>query len=157
MGISVPIPSNRPRHGYITRDLNQNNGFFTEQKAYYVTSGSLNSVVGGTTGSVSLHFDAYGLRLTRFEVFHSGSAPIFDISLENSTPNTGSFYDARNIIVDYLGVNGSTDFVNGIDQVEDLLTTTDMSGNIYLKFKPYGSGNNWFNYLMFLEAIFIYT
>ncbi|MDP3763690.1 MAG: hypothetical protein Q8Q92_03515 [bacterium] len=107
-------------------------------------------------------FDAYGLRLTRIEVFHSGNSTEFDISLENSTPNTGESYDPRNVFVDYLGIAGSVDYTSGIDQVESLLGLTDPFGKLYLKVKPsagdggFLTGSNSFKYLTFFEVIAIY-
>lgn len=151
----VEIPTNRPRHGVVVRNNMQNNGLFIPNPAVFVSSGSLD-VVGSATGSVTLRFDAYGLRLRRFEIFHSGAASSFDVSIESASPNTGSFFDPRDIVVEYDGIQGSNNYTGGLDQIEDLVAMTDLHGSLYLKVKPNGSGNNSFLYKMFLEAVYIY-
>ena len=93
-------PPRGPVHGFVDRNRTQYNGFFTPNEAYYAFSGTISNILGNTTGSAELTFDAYGLRLTRMEMFHSGNSTAFDVSLENSTPNTGASYDPRNVVVD---------------------------------------------------------
>lgn len=153
---NVPVPDNRPRHGVLTRCRPQFNGHFVSNSAFFVHSGSISDVSGSLTGSTPLNFDAYGLILKRIEVFHSGAANYFDISLESATPNTGSAFDPRDIVVEYPGVAGSDNFTCGIDQIEDMFALVDLSGNLYLKVKPHGSGLNDFKYLMFFEAAYVY-
>ena len=132
-----------------------------EHRGYFIRSGSFSDIVGSTTGSVGLRFDAISLRLKRIEVFHSGAATFFNVALENSTPNTGSFFDPRDVVVCYDNIPGSDSFNAGIDQIEDFVLLTDATegsvGNIYLKVMPFGAGNNDFKYLLFFEAAFIYV
>ena len=148
-------PFDRPRHGFVDRNYQQYNGFFTNNECYYAVSGSIADIVGGATGSIQLRFDAYGLKLKRFEIFHSGSASGFDVSLD--TVQTGSDYDPRNVMVDYIGIAGSADYTGGMDQVEDLVGITGQSGSLYLKVKPYDTGLNTFKYFAFFEAILVYV
>jgi hypothetical protein len=151
------LPTDRPRHSVIIRDQLQLNGIVINNDAYYIQSGTLSSVVGSNTGSVTLHFDAYGLKLKRFEAFHSGAATTWDCSLETETPNTGAFFDPRNTVVNYNTIAGSDSYTAGVDQIEDIVAVTDVSGNLYIKFKPYGAGNNSFKYLLFFEAAYVYV
>jgi len=149
-----------PKHTVQRRDLLNYDGAINHV-GVFCRSGSISDVSGSMTGSVTLEFDAIALRLRRVEVFHSGSATQFNISVENSYPNTGSFFDPRNIVTCYDNIPGGVDFRDGIDQVEDLLLKTDAisgsEGNLYLKFMPYGSGLNDFKYLLFFEAVFLYV
>ena len=94
-----------------------NNGYFIPKTGYFVVSGSVSSVMGGTTGSVSVNIDSYAIKLKRFEAFHSGSATSFDIVFQNATPNTGSSFDPRKVIVTYKNVAGSPDYTSGVDQI----------------------------------------
>jgi hypothetical protein len=130
----------------------QNNGLIIPNQAVFISSGSL-SVAGPQTGSVSLNFDAYALRLKRFEIFHSGSSVSFDVSLKSSA---GPALDPRDVVVEYDGVKGSDDYSSGLDQIEDLIAKTDASGNLHLNVVTRGSGNNTFLYQMFLEAVYVY-
>jgi len=137
----------------------------------FVRSGSIDQVQGSMTGTLSMSFDARAVRLRRVQVFHSGAAENFDILVENSAPNTGSFNDPRNIVTCCGNVpgwrNGGTDstpnqYDAGIDQIEDIVALTDCSseetaGNLYLKLMPYGTGGNDFVYLLFFEAVFLYA
>jgi hypothetical protein len=149
-----------PKHSRIDRDRYSYLGN-VNHAGVFVRSGSISSVTGGTTGSVSLTFDAIALRVRRVEVFHSGAAGDFNLAIENRTPNTGSAYDPRNVITCYNTIPGSDDWTGGLDQVEDLLAMTDTTpateGDIYIKFMPYGAGSNDFKYLMFFEAAFVYV
>ena len=158
--VKVPIPDKRPKHGVLARENMQMNGQFIPNHAMFVRSGTIAAVTGSTTGSAALRLDAYGLRLRRIEIFHSGAAEYFDVTLESSTPNTGSFFDPRNVILEYAGVagdyGGPGDFSCGIDQVEDFLAIADLSGNLYLKVKPHDTGLNEFIYLAFFEAVSVY-
>jgi len=109
-----------------------------------------------------MNFDTTALRLMRVEVLHSGTGSNFNLHLENSTPNTGSLFDPRSIIACYSGIPGSDDFHGGIDQIEgDMVGITDcatgLEGNLYIKFMPYGSGDNFFKYLFFFEAVVVYN
>jgi len=146
----------RPSHSIVDRNRQNKNGIFIPVETVYVASGSIDNVVGSTTGSVTIQIDTYACRLKRIEVFHSGASPSFDVSLESRTPNTGSNFDPRHIVVEYNGLQGSDDFSQGIDQVEDITALTDIGGNLYVNFKPVGSGNNSFKYLMFFEAVMVY-
>lgn len=150
------IPSSRPKHGFVSRDRLQVNGMFIGNEAYFVHSGTLADIQGGTTGSIALNFDAYGIKLRRFECFHSGAASSFTVTIENATPNTGAFYDPRSVVVEYEAIPGSDNYSAGIDQIENLVAITDPSGSMYVKFKPNGAGNNTFKYLMFCEGIYVY-
>lgn len=146
-----------PRFAIANRDRQQNNGVFIPNSAIYVKSGSLDNILGGSTGSVEMQFDTFGLRLRRAEVFHSGSAASFDVTIENSTPNTGSDYDPRSIVAIYDDLIGSDNFCSGLDKVDDLIALTDTGGKLYLKVRPSGTGLNSFKYLLFFEAVIIYT
>ena len=150
-----------PKHSVADRTRINHNGAHIPNSGLFVRSGTLGPVAGSTTGSIEMNFDATALRLRRVEVFHSGAAASFNISLDNSTPNTGSFYDARSIITCYNEVPGSTNFTSGLDQVEDMYALTDCAagseGNLYLKVMPYGTGDNTFNYLLFFEAAVVYV
>jgi hypothetical protein len=81
--------------------------------------------------------------------------------MENRTPNTGSDFDPRNIVVCYHNIPGSDSYLGGIDQVEDLVMLTDTSpnseGTVYCKFMPFNVGSNDFKYLIFFEAMFVYV
>jgi len=147
----------RPRHSVTERSKNQLNGLFIPNTAIYVSSGSINNVISSTTGSTSIQFDTYAYRIHRVEVFHSGTATTFDVSIESSAPNTGSFFDPRDVIVEYKNLDGSDNYSTGMDQVENLIALTDVSGNLHLKMKPYGLlGNNNFKYLLVLEPLIVY-
>lgn len=149
-----------PKHTKADRSMINFNGLVIPNMGVFVASGSVGPIVGSATGSDSFKFDALAVRLRRVEIFHSGAASAFNIHVENATPNTGSFFDPRNIITCYHDVPGSTDFGGGLDQVEDLIALTDKTsgseGKIYLKFMPHGSGNNHFKYLLFFEAVMLY-
>lgn len=149
-----------PKHDVADRSQINHNGAFIPESGVFIKSGSLDGVTGSTTGSVQFSIGTTAFKLRRVEVFHSGAAANFNLKLENSTPNTGSFYDPRNVVVSYVSVPGSVDFSDGIDQVEDMFGLTDNSsgneGNLYFKFMPYGAGNNSFKYLLFFEATIVY-
>ena len=151
-----------PKHSVYRRDLLNYNGNINNY-GVFVRSGSLDGVVGSTTGSITLQIEAPAVRLKRIEVFHSGAAPDFNIRLEASSPNTGSFFDPRDVLVCYNAVPGSEEFKEdeGLDQIEDLYMLTDSNetseGNIYVKFMPYSTGNNSFKYLLFFEAVILYV
>lgn len=151
-----PLPVLDPRHAYVSGETSQNNGVFVPKTAFYIASGTISGVSGSTTGSVTMNFDTRGFRLLRCEVFHSGAAQSFDVSFESSSPNTGSFYDPRNTIVNYDGIPGSDDFSSGIDQIENIVAVTDSNCGLYMKFKPLGTGDNAFKYMVFLEGAIIY-
>lgn len=129
----------------------------------FIKSGSVNDITGSVTGSVTLNFDAEALKIKRVEVFHSGAATTFTVRLENSVPNTGSFFDPRNVVLEYKDIPGSPSFLDGLDQIEDLFCLTDqtspMVGNLVLKVIPsnLGSELNSFKYLLFCEAAFVYV
>lgn len=148
------------KHKLVDRDKQNQNGLIVPNIGVYVLSGSSNSIEGSTTGSLTFNIDTIAAKLLRIQVYHSGSASNFHLSLDSKLNNSGSNFDPRNIAVLYDGIPGSTDFHGGIDQVEDLVILTDSSsnneGNLYLKLMPYGSGGNVFKYLIFLEAIMIY-
>jgi len=149
------------KHTLARRDIINHNGAFIPNLGVFVRSGSLEGVGGSLTGSVEISFDAVALRLRRVETFHSGAAPNFNLAIENSFPNTGSFFDPRNTVTCYTDIPGSNDFSQGIDQVEDIVAITDKEssscGRLYLKFMPFGSGNNAFKYLLFFEAVVLYV
>lgn len=145
-----------PSKSVVNRQCQNFNGFFIPLESYYVRSGSLSGVAGSSTGSITINLDTFGFKLRRFEVFHSGSSPGFDVSLESRLPNTGSDFDPRKIIAEYRGIKGSVDFTNGVDEVEDLPGLTDASGSLYLNFKPLDAGDNAFKYLLFFEAVGVY-
>lgn len=149
-----------PKHTKADRDMVNFNGLYIPNLGVFVASGSIDGLAGGSTGSAEFKLDALAVRVRRVEVFHSGAATLFNLNLENSTPNTGSFFDPRNLITCYHDVPGSTDFGGGLDQVEDLIALTDKTpgseGKLYLKFMPHGTGNNSFKYLMFFEAVMLY-
>ena len=155
MAIFKSNPQSWQRTAVVNVDTTQNNGFFIPRDAYYVVSGSFN-VIGSQTGSVKLDFDSRGLRLIRFETFNSGAAGLFDVLLETSTPNTGSFFDPRDIVVRYDNVVGSVDFSSGVDQIEDIVCTTDAAGSLYLKIMADGVDGNTFKYHIFFESIYVY-
>jgi hypothetical protein len=149
-----------PKHTLADRSLINHNGAFIPEQGIYTRSGSSGPIAGSTTGSVELSFDAAALKLRRVEVFHSGVATAFNLRIDNATPNSGSDFDPRNIVTCYQEIPGGTTFGDGIDQVEDLYALTDCSsgkeGKLYLKFMPYSTGNNWFKYLLFFEAVVLY-
>ena len=149
-----------PKHTKADRDMSNYNGLIIPNLGVFVASGSIDAVGGSTTGSVEFRFDALAVRLRRIEVFHSGAAPLFDVNLENATPNTGTFYDPTRLITCYREVPGSGDFQGGLDQIEDMIALTDNTpdreGKLYLKFMPHGAGDNSFKYLLFFEAVMIY-
>lgn len=127
----------------------------------FVRSGTIEDVLGSQTGSATLTFDARALKLRRVEIFHSSSnVSNFNVAIENSSPNTGSFFDPRATVVCYNDIPGSKNYDGGLDQIEDMFLTTDSAGgsegNIYIKFMPYGSSGNNFKYLLFFEAVFLY-
>jgi hypothetical protein len=148
-----------PKHTKADRDMVNFNGLIIPNLGAFVVSGSIDTVTGSTTGSDSFKFDALAVRLRRVEVFHSGAASLFNVRLENATPNTGSFFDPRNIITCYNDIPGSIAY-EGLDQIEDMIALTDTSpsteGKIYLKVMPHGSGLNDFKYLLFFEAVMLY-
>lgn len=147
-----------PIFSIATRDRMQNSGVNLPVRSVWVTSGSIDNVVGSTTGSVQINLDSFGFNFSRIEVFHSGAALIFDLSFENKSDNTGTNFDPRNVIADYKNIMGSDNFRSGIDQVESLVGLTDSSGSIYMRLKPYGSvGNNSFKYLIFFEGVVVYV
>lgn len=150
-----------PKHTKADRDMINFNGLIIPNLGVFVASGSIDDISGGQTGSVGFKLDALAVRVRRVEVFHSGAASLFNLNIENATPNTGSFFDPRNLITCYHDVPGSTDFAGGLDQVEDLIALTDKTpgseGKIYLKFMPQGAGNNSFKYLLFFEAVMLYV
>lgn len=154
---AVPVPTGRPAHSVVNKNFSQYNGFSTPLTTVFVATGSLDEIPGGSTGSVGVSFDAYGLKLLRCEVFHSGAAPSFNVNLESAYPNTGSFFDPRNVIIEYDGILGSSDFSSGIDQIENIICLTDPVGQIFIKVKPTGGGNNWFKYMLVFEAVSIYV
>lgn len=150
-----------PKHSLIERNLYSYVGS-VKNHGIFVVSGSLTDVFGGTSGSATIGFDAQALALRRAQVWHSGSAATFSVSIENKTPNTGSAFDPRNIAICYNDIPGSDDFSAGIDQIEDLFLLTDHTsgseGNIYLNVGPsLATGVNAFKYLMFFEATFVYV
>jgi hypothetical protein len=149
------VPAYRPQHGYTNIDNAHNNGFYTPREAYFVVSGTLSDVQSHTTGTISFNLHTYAAKLKRFETFHSGSATSFNISVESSTPNTGSAFDPRHVIVTYNNLQTSNDFSTGVDQVEDLVVLTDQSGSLYVKFIPKGTGLNTFKYLIFFESAYV--
>jgi len=148
------------KHTVAIRDLINHNGVFIPNLAVFVRSGSF-SVDGSMTGSDEFKFDAVAVRLRRVETFHSGTAPNFNLAIENSTPNTGSFFDPRSTVTCYNDIPGSDDFSAGLDQIEDIIALTDdtidSEGKLYIKFMPHGSGSNTFKYLLFFEAVVLYT
>lgn len=146
-----------PSTSVIQREKIQNNGISVPTNAYYVMSGSTDAIAGSATGSISFTLDCYGFKLARLEVFHSGAATAFDVSFENKLYNTGSDFDPCAIVANYTNVNGSTNFSDGMDQVESLLGLTAAGGQLYMKLKPYGAGNNWFKYLIFFEEVLVYV
>jgi len=89
----------------------------------FVRSGTIDNVTGSTTGSATINFDAIALRLRRAGVFHSGVADFFNVKIENSTPNTGSFFDSRDVVVCYNNVVKSvtSSSATGISMLTDLL------------------------------------
>lgn len=149
-----------PKHSIADRSLINHNGAIIPELGVYIRSGSIDSINGSTTGSVTLDFDVSALRLRRIEVFHSGAAALFNTNLNSSTPNSGTSFDPRDVITCYRNVPGSVDFTAGLDQIEDLLAVTDdtvgSEGNIYMKLMPHGSGINSFKYLLFFEAVILY-
>lgn len=151
-----------PKHDVADRSIINHNGAIIPEYGIFVRSGSVTDISGSETGSIELNFDASALRLRRVEVFHAGPAANFNFRMENSTPNTGSFFDPRNIVVCYREVPGSLDYTEGVDQIEDMFvltdeTTSENRGNLYLKFMPYSTGVNSFKYLLFFEAVMIYV
>jgi len=150
----------KPKHSTIDRSRYSYVGS-VKQSGFFVRSGSVGNVVGSTTGSITLSLDAVGFTLKRVEVFHSGGSNFFNFSIENKSPNSGSEYDPRRTVVQYCEIPGSTAFNAGIDQVEELVGLTDYAtgslGSVYLHFMPHNSGNNWFKYLLFFEAAFVYV
>jgi hypothetical protein len=145
-----------PVHSVARRWCQQKLGTVIPNEGVYIASGTL-EVAGSLTGSATLSFDTFGFKVRRVEVFHSGSAQSFDVSLESSTPNTGSFFDPRNVVTEYNEIKGSDNYTSGIDQIEDMVALTDSGGNLYLKIRPKGAGNNTFKYLLILEAVIVYV
>lgn len=144
-----------PIHSVVERWCQQKLGTVIPNEGVYIASGSID-VVGGLTGSAVLSFDTFGFKVRRVEVFHSGAAPSFDVSLESQSPNVGPDFDPRRVVVDYTGIKGSDDFSQGIDMIEDIVALTDSEGKLYLKFSPRGAGDNNFKYLLILEAVIVY-
>ncbi len=150
----------KPKHSIVDRTKYSYSGN-VNHLGFFVRSGSTGPIVGSTTGSITLNLDALGFMLKRVEVFHSGGSNFFNFGIENKTPNTGSDYDPRRSVVRYCDIPGSTGFTAGIDQVEELVGLTDYTpgslGKLYVNFMPHNSGNNWFKYLLFFEAAFVYV
>jgi hypothetical protein len=148
----------RPRLSIVNRDLQNQNGIFIPNTAIYVNSGSIENVSGDTTGSTSFLFDAYGVKLKRIEVFHSGASDSFNVALQSRSPNTGSNFDPREIIVEYNAIQGSDNYHCGIDRIEDIIALTDQNSKLYLNVIPKGSvgSSNYFKYLVFFESVMIY-
>ena len=136
-----------PSHSVSERINLQNNGIVLTQAAYYVFSGSVQSVQGGNTAIVEENIDTYGFALKRVEVFHSGAAAQFDFSITNTSGST----DPLDVIAEYSNIDGSDDFSGGIDQVEQLVGLAGSAGSIFLNFSPNVAGNNDFKYLIFVE------
>lgn len=152
-----------PKHTVADRSQINHNGAMIPEHGIFIHSGTVGPITSNTTGSVTLSFNAYGIKLRRIEVFHSGTSTDFNVRVESSTPNTGSFFDPLEIGTCYDNIPGSTTYQDGLDQIEDLYILTDRStgnkGNVYVKFMPHAnlSGNNYFKYLIFSEAVMIYT
>lgn len=146
------------RVSVLNRGCQQMNGRFIPDETMYIRSGTLGPVQGGATGSITIQFDAYGLKLKRFEVFHSGSSREFDVVLDTRQFNSGSNFDPRELIVEYFGLKGSVDFSQGIDQLEDIPALTDASGSIYLRVMPHGGpGDNTYKWMLFFEGFSVYV
>lgn len=150
----------KPKHSKVDRTEYSYVGNINHS-GYFVASGSVSGLSGSTTGSFTVTLDALGATLKRVQVFHSGASTGFHINIENKSVNTGSMYDPRATIVEYLSIPGGDDFRCGIDQIESLPMMTDQSvgseGKVYINLMPFDIGCNWFKYLLFFEAAFIYV
>src|SRR3972149_1215497 len=99
-----------PKHTKADRDMINFNGLVIPNLGVFIASGSVINISGSMTGSNSFHFEAVTVRLRRVEVFQSSSSTLFNIRLENSSPNTASFFDPRNIIASYNDIPGDINY-----------------------------------------------
>jgi hypothetical protein len=122
----------------------------TNNNAYFVRKGEILGLSGSLTGSYNVSVDSYVVKLKRFQIFHSGSSPLFDVIIESNGFTTP---DPRNYLAEYKSISGSDNYTGGIDQVEDLVGIT--SGHMNLKVMPHNSGSNDFKFLIFFEPALI--
>jgi hypothetical protein len=164
----MPVSNLKPKHTVARRQLINYQGDI-QHLGVFVRSGSLDGVQGSTTGSIEMSFDAVALRLRRVEVFHSGAAQDFGVAITNQNPALSGTTDQRSIATCYDAVPGWNNggvgstpgqFDAGLDQIEDIIVLTDHTagdvGNLYIKLSPEGTGQNYFRYLLFFEAVFLY-
>jgi len=149
---------NRTSYSVVRKDTQQKNGIFIPVKGIRIFSGTLGPLTGGEEAIVELNVDSFGFWLRRAEIFHSGSATLFNFTIETRENNSGANFDPRHVVVEYSNVVGSENFTSGVDQMEEIVAIIDAAGKAFLKVEPNGAANdNYFKYMLILEDSLVYV